>query len=350
MRVLVVDDSEINRDVARSILSGEGAVVASAEDGQTALTMLRASPDAFDLVLMDMQMPVMDGYVTTRHIRSIDVLARLPVIALTAGAFSTQRALALEAGVDDFVAKPFEVDQLVQAILVLVRRSTIGRGTVQAEGVHATPPITQQAVQALAALPVLNVERVLRVWGEPANLVNYLRKFAASHQGTARQLADLPPEAAAALAHQVKGAAAQLGLEQLADLAGRMEPLLRRGEDVQDVLRALQAAMERAVQAIANYSADTRSVAVVAPSPVASVPMPGDGAGGLASGLVQLREALRSDDPALVEPVLDALSARIPDAYLAALRAALAAYDFRGAEGLIRELAVGLNMEKELEP
>jgi PAS domain S-box-containing protein len=351
MRVLVVDDSEINRDVARSILSGEGAVVASAEDGQTALTMLRASPDAFDVVLMDMQMPVMDGYVTTRHIRSINLLARLPVIALTAGAFSTQRTLALEAGVDDFVAKPFEVDQLVQAILDLVRRSTIERGAVQAGGEHATPPITQQAVQALAALPVLNAERALRVWGEPAHLLTYLRKFAASHQATARQLAELQPEAAAALAHQVKGAAAQLGLEQLADLAGRMELLLRRGEDAQDVLRALQAAMETALQAIANYSAETRPVAVVAPSPVASEPIPGGGGvGGLASGLAQLREALRSDDPALVEPVLDALSARIPDAYLGALRAALAAYDFRGAEGLIRELAVGLNMEKELEP
>jgi hypothetical protein len=66
--------------------------------------------------------------------------------------------------------------------------------------------------------------------------------------------------------------------------------------------------------------------------------------------LAQLREALRSDDPAMVEPVLEALSAQIPTTYLSALRAALAAYDFRGAEGLVRELAAGVNTEKEIEP
>jgi hypothetical protein len=68
------------------------------------------------------------------------------------------------------------------------------------------------------------------------------------------------------------------------------------------------------------------------------------------SGLERLREALRSDDPALVEPVLDALSTQMPTPYLGALRAALAVYDFRGAEGLVAELAAGLNTEKELEP
>jgi PAS domain S-box-containing protein len=352
LRVLVVDDSEINRDVARSILAGEGAVVASAEDGQTALTMLKEQPGAFDIVLMDMQMPVMDGYVTTRHMRSIDALARLPVIALTAGAFSTQRTLALEAGVDDFVAKPFEVDQLVQAILDLVRRSRIDGVETQVEGkgTHATPPAARQPVQPVVVSPqVLNAERALRVWGEPAHLLTYLRKFAASHQATARQLAELPPDAAAALAHQVKGAAAQLGLEQLAGLAGQMELLLRRGEQAQDTLVALQAAMEAALQAIAKYGADTGAVAVVsAPAPGAL--LPGAESDDLASGLAQLRTALRSDDPARVEPVLDALSALIPQTYLGALRAALSAYDFRGAEGLVRELAASLNTEKELEP
>jgi CheY-like chemotaxis protein len=290
----------------------------------------------------------MDGYVTTRLIRGTDALARMPVIALTAGAFSTQRTLALEAGVDDFVAKPFEVDQLIQAILDLVRRSSVARGGMRAQGVHATPPIEPQALQVVMAVPqVLNAERALRVWREPANLLTYLRKFAASHQATAHQLAELPPQAAAALAHQVKGAAAQLGLEQLAGLAGRMELLLRREEEAQDILMELQTAMEAAFRAIANYSADVRAEA---PAPAAEAPLPGAWTGGWASGLQQLREVLRSDDPALVEPVLDALSAEIPSPYLGALRSALAAYDFRGAEGLVRELAAGTNVEKEIEP
>jgi hypothetical protein len=111
----------------------------------------------------------------------------------------------------------------------------------------------------------------------------------------------------------------------------------------------LQAAMEAALQAIAKYGADTGAVAVVsAPAPGAL--LPGAESDDLASGLAQLRTALRSDDPARVEPVLDALSALIPQTYLGALRAALSAYDFRGAEGLVRELAASLNTEKELEP
>ncbi|WP_165493213.1 CHASE domain-containing protein [Hylemonella gracilis] len=355
VRILVVDDSDINLDVARNILAGEGAVVASAEDGHTALAMLREQPYAYDIVLMDMQMPVMDGYVTTRLIRSIDALARLPVIALTAGAFSTQRALALEAGVDDFVAKPFEVDQLVQAILNLVRRPGIGSSGMQADGGHALPPpsvqreVLEPQVRVVpASTQILNVDRALRVWGEPGNLLTYLRKFAASHHVTARRLAELSPEPAAALAHQLKGAAAQLGLEQLAGLAGRMEILLRDGENAQEVLMALQNAMEAALLAIATYSADIRAEEV--PTPAADGSLPGAGPGGLVSGLAQLREALRSDDPAMVEPVLEALSAQIPTTYLSALRAALAAYDFRGAEGLVRELAAGVNTEKEIEP
>lgn len=350
MRVLVVDDSEINRDVARNILAWEGALVASAEDGQTALTMLREQPYAFDLVLMDMQMPVMDGYVTTRLIRSMDALARLPVIALTAGAYSTQRALALEAGVDDFVAKPFEVDQLVQAILDLVRRSSHAP-QLPAPSKPVTASLAPQVGHAAAAPLILNAERALRVWGEPANLITYLRKFAASHHATADRLAELPPEPAAALAHQVKGAAAQLGLEQVADLAGRLELLLRDGRDAQDVeevLMALQTAMEAALQAIAAYSADT--LPEQAPVRAAPALSPGALQGGWALGLQQLSEALRSDDPAQVEPVLEALSSRIPTNYLGALRAALAAYDFRGAEGLVRELAAALNTEKEIEP
>ncbi|WP_197026558.1 response regulator [Hylemonella gracilis] len=357
LRVLVVDDSEINRDVARSILAGEGAVVASAQDGQTALTMLRQQPDAYDIVLMDMQMPVMDGYVTTRHMRSIDALARLPVIALTAGAFSTQRVSALEAGVDEFVAKPFEVDQLVQVILDLVRRSRVRTGPSRREDEPVPALLPQLPRQDTTAQPqVLNVQRVLRVWGEPANLANYLRRFAASHQNTAHQLAQLPPEAAAALAHQVKGAAAQLGLEQVADLAGRLEPLLRRGEDAQDLLGALPIAMEAAFQAIANYSAqssegmDMGVASATGSEPSGSALSSSAWAGDLASGLAQLREALRCDDPALVEPLLDALSARIPAHHLSALRSAIAAYDFRGAEGLVRALDVGVNIEKELEP
>lgn len=117
VRVLVVDDSELNREVAEYILAAEGASVASAPDGQVALTRLTAQPDAFDIVLMDIQMPVMDGYTATRRLRANPALQHLPVLALTAGAMSTQRDTALAAGMDGFIAKPFDVEELIATVV-----------------------------------------------------------------------------------------------------------------------------------------------------------------------------------------------------------------------------------------
>ncbi len=116
VRVLVVDDSELNREVAEYILAAEGASVASVPDGQVAVTRLAAQPHAFDIVLMDIQMPVMDGYAATRRLRANPDMQHLPILALTAGAMSTQRDTALAAGMDGFIAKPFDVEALIAAV------------------------------------------------------------------------------------------------------------------------------------------------------------------------------------------------------------------------------------------
>ncbi|NBC47623.1 MAG: response regulator [Gammaproteobacteria bacterium] len=106
-RLLVVDDSEINREVAQRILANEGAAVTLAGDGREAVDWLLLHPGAVDLVLMDVQMPVMDGYDATRSIRCSAALAALPVVALTAGAMPAQAERAQAAGMDAFVSKPF---------------------------------------------------------------------------------------------------------------------------------------------------------------------------------------------------------------------------------------------------
>ncbi|MCX7279746.1 MAG: PAS domain S-box protein [Burkholderiales bacterium] len=116
VRVLVVDDSEINLEVAKRILQLEGAQVSLAGRGQQAIDMLAAQPDAYDAVLMDVQMPELDGLTATRLIRTQLGLTGLPIIALTAGAMLEEQQEAVAAGMDDFVAKPFEVRQLVNVI------------------------------------------------------------------------------------------------------------------------------------------------------------------------------------------------------------------------------------------
>jgi PAS domain S-box-containing protein len=117
VRVLVVDDSEINLEVTRRILELEGAQVMLANNGQEALDRLAAEPRGVDVVLMDVQMPVLDGVDATRRIRRDLKLVALPIIALTAGALSSERQRAAAAGMDDFILKPFDADALVCSIL-----------------------------------------------------------------------------------------------------------------------------------------------------------------------------------------------------------------------------------------
>jgi signal transduction histidine kinase/DNA-binding response OmpR family regulator len=116
MRLLVVEDNKINQLVAKGLLKQEGAEVTLADNGQLAVDLLLAQPDAFEAVLMDVQMPVMDGYEATRALRALPVFADLPVIAMTANAMASDREACLAAGMNDHVGKPFEIDHLVRTL------------------------------------------------------------------------------------------------------------------------------------------------------------------------------------------------------------------------------------------
>jgi PAS domain S-box-containing protein len=122
LRLLVVEDNKINQLVAKGLLTQEGADVTLAPDGQLGVAAVAAAQPAFDAVLMDVQMPVMDGYEATRAIRQELGLTTLPIIAMTANAMASDRAACLEAGMDDHVGKPFELDHLVDTLLRLTGR------------------------------------------------------------------------------------------------------------------------------------------------------------------------------------------------------------------------------------
>jgi CheY-like chemotaxis protein len=117
-----VEDNKINQLVAKGLLTQEGADVTLAPDGQLGVAAVAAAQPAFDAVLMDVQMPVMDGYEATRAIRQELGLTTLPIIAMTANAMASDRAACLEAGMDDHVGKPFELDHLVDTLLRLTGR------------------------------------------------------------------------------------------------------------------------------------------------------------------------------------------------------------------------------------
>lgn len=119
--VLVVEDNEINREITRGILESLGFDVREAEDGIKAVKIIKTlGLAAFDLILMDIQMPYMDGYETTRQIRSMYPESRTPILALSANAFEEDRRKSIEAGMNDHIAKPIRVDKITQILKAYV--------------------------------------------------------------------------------------------------------------------------------------------------------------------------------------------------------------------------------------
>ena len=118
-RILLVEDNELNREIAQELLTESGFVIETAEDGSIAVDMVQNSdPGYYDLILMDVQMPIMNGYDATRAIRKLEnsALANIPVVAMTANAFDEDRKNAIESGMNAHVAKPINVDNLMEVI------------------------------------------------------------------------------------------------------------------------------------------------------------------------------------------------------------------------------------------
>jgi len=310
LRVLVADDSEINRDVAERILAAEGASVVLAMDGRGAVEALAREAGRIDIVLMDMQMPVMDGHAATREIRATPSLAKVPVIALTAGAYESQRQLAMEAGVDAFVAKPFDVEALIALLQRLTRRASAGPAPA-------------------AERRTFDRERAQRVWPQPEDLARQLGRFVASHGGAAEALRSLTPGEQGARLHKLKGAAGQLGFEQLADEAARLERELAAGVE-------LDTARLSAALAAAKAVADELGAAA---GGGARVELAAHAAGqALRPRLARLNAALEHEDVAELEQLLEPTPGDVPDSAWAALRLAVRDYDFRTAAALLHAL------------
>ena len=226
MRLLVVEDNLNNQQVAQELLQDEGAQVELAGNGQIALDrlqLLAAQGASFDAVLMDVQMPVMDGYTATREIRKRPEWAGLPVIAMTANAMAADRAECLAAGMSEHIGKPFDLDALV----ALLRRLT-GRGEAVAPSQAPQTDLPQQLVQQAAQAGLDLPGAISRLMGKHGLYIRMARSFAASATSLPTELHSAAgPTAAAALLHGFKGLAGTMGAERLAQMARQGEELLR---------------------------------------------------------------------------------------------------------------------------
>ncbi|WP_374434760.1 CHASE domain-containing protein [Inhella sp.] len=267
VRVLVVDDSELNREVAQRLLSREGALVQTADGGAAALALLQASdPPPFDAVLMDVQMPGMDGLETTRRLRQLPGGAELPVLALTAGALEEERQRALAAGMDGFLTKPLEPAQLVRSL----RHSVEARRREPLAAARSTPALASAEGDEWPLIAGIDhAQSQLLMGGQRELFLQSLRRLLDEHLPAleAWQTADLEAERADWLArlHKLRGSAGQLGARSLHSAASAAEQALRSSaptlppllDAVRQALRALSQAAAPALQAAAQRRPQT---------------------------------------------------------------------------------------------
>ena len=251
-RVLVVDDSDINREVARRILHGQGAIVSMANNGREAIDWLLAYVGQVDLVLMDVQMPVMDGMEATRRLRRMPEFARLPIVALTAGAFKAQQDAARDAGMTHFVSKPFDVPSTIALIQRLTGRPGSGGSqpaAVPGGGVDAA---------------VMDLAKALEMWGDMDSYRDYLQRFMQTYRdaaaGIREDLRTAQRPAALALTHKLVGVAANMALPQVFYCDAELEQVLDAGHDPLPQLAQLEAALLLACEAIAQQAATEESI------------------------------------------------------------------------------------------
>jgi len=153
LRLLIVEDNELNQQIARELLMARGAEVCVASDGQQAVQQLEQAAGRFDAVLMDIQMPGMDGYAATRFIRGQLGLTKLPIIAMTANAMDSDREAARQAGMDGHLAKPIDSRQLVESLLLHIGRSQKNSSsTAASSGATADTPGILDRSAAIALL------------------------------------------------------------------------------------------------------------------------------------------------------------------------------------------------------
>jgi len=328
VRLLVVDDSDINRDVAERIFRYEGAEVYLACDGQQALDWLDAHPAGVDLVLMDIQMPVMDGFEASRRIRQLPQWRELPIVALTAGVFKTHSDAARAAGMDDYIAKPFDIDLAVDRI-----RHACGLD-IEDRGSRPVPAHEPGAA-------TLNIALGLEIWREEAVYQQYLRKFARDYQTIVQQISACDADAARQLAHKLKGVAGNLALSEVEDAARHINDALSNGGETAPALAGLAQALTLALAAIRRYAGDDDPGEEWLPVVSSAV---------LAERFDILLAALDSDDIDRIEAALQPLAEQLGSAVSSGLRSAVEDFDFRRAEHLVLGLALRLLPPSEVKP
>ncbi len=248
-RILLVEDNEENQLVAMEILNEAGCVVTVASDGKEAIAKVQQA--AYDILLMDVQMPVMDGLAATRAIRKLSPYANLPIIAMTANAMKEDRTHCLEAGMNDYITKPIEPEVLFAMIGKYYAANTNEISTSFVSG-KPSPSVT------LPKIPGLDVETsIKRVMGNKNLYLDLLMRFATGQRETPLKIHEAlvsgDRQLAERLAHTVKGIAGNIGAAELHVAAGNLEHAIDIGvpdTEINEMLAILESVVSETIQRI----------------------------------------------------------------------------------------------------
>jgi CheY-like chemotaxis protein len=333
-RLLLVEDNDLNQELATELLRNAGVEVVIAGHGREALDIL-AADQAFDGILMDCQMPVMDGYTATREIRALPGFAMLPIIAMTANAMAGDREKVLAAGMFDHIAKPLNVAEMFETLAKWIT-PTYGSAAPTAANAISAPDVV------LPTLPGVDTQSGLaRTMGDGRLYRKLLLKFREGYadfsEAFGRARRDDDPTAATRVAHTLKGTAGNIGAIEVQRWAGELERACSAGAAPAEIERLL-AATAAALQVVVDGLGALASHAAAAPAP-------SDGAADTArlKALIDRLAALLEDSDMAAAEVAEQLAEAARGTPLAdpvgRIARAVAEYDFDPALEAVRKVA-----------
>jgi len=252
LQILVAEDVALNREVLEDMLGELGLKADMAANGLIATEM--ASERKYDLILMDMQMPVMDGIDATRSIREIPGYETIPILALTANAFQEDRQRCLDAGMNDFLRKPLEMDQLKGALArALDRRQPCRDKSPPSDDAGAAATLQDRIRESLSGVVEVDLTKVSSFQKRPDRYHGYLKAYAEEcNDYTAQMRASVASddkEEGRRLGHTLRGTSAQLGIVGIQALAAKLEDAIRGGAWGADIIPGLDE-LERQLAAV----------------------------------------------------------------------------------------------------
>lgn len=339
IRVLLVEDNEVNQQVATELLKSVGASVRIANHGGEVVKLLTEGPHPppYDVVLMDLQMPVMDGLAATKLLRGDQRFQDVPIIAMTAHAMAGEREKCLEAGMNDHIAKPIDPEVLFAILLRWAKPSQ----PVQ-DVVHLRPKVGKGDEVPLPVIEGIDAaDALMRLAGNRRLYRDLLRQFVSKHGDAAAEIAAALNEGdqklAGRIAHTARGAAGTLGMKSVQALAGDLEAAIgEKASDLAAKLGKFTTLLELQVHAIRGALAEASSAEEEHPKVAPFDPAVASEA------IARLRRLLEANDPearAEFDALAGAVAGRSDKVRLHELREAADELDFEGALTKLKEIA-----------